>query len=182
MNIKFKNILDCLNYKTHCPFCKEKMALYRSDSYIEYKSEEPRLRFNLSEENAVIIDTITNEVEYQTKKSLFVNTKSKYSIIFEGIKIICQNELCLRYTYIVQIQIDIKNLKINDFGLNTEYILHMDDNEIIYEIKNNYISNSTEYNIYNNDTIKYHKIPLILPDLSNIKKTIDRINNLLIIN
>ena len=176
----FKKISDALNYNKNCPICNEQINFKNKDLIVEYKSIEPRLRFNLSKDNIFYINTINDEVEVCFKKSVFSNLKSNYGILYEPIYMECQNIDCGLYSYILQILVDIKNLKISNILLNSEKVSYEDTDGSLHEVHNNYVNKTTTYIHFLDNKENLISLPIIDLNLKDLKQTIERVKKLLI--
>jgi hypothetical protein len=67
----FDKISQALSYNKNCPICNQAISFKNKDLVLEYQSEEPRLRFNLSKDDVFYINTENDEVEVLFKKSIF---------------------------------------------------------------------------------------------------------------
>lgn len=175
----FDKISKALDYRKVCPVCNHSISFKNKDLIIEYQSDEPRLRFNLSKEDIFYINTKNDDVEVIFKKSIFSNLKS-YAILYEPIYMECQNIDCGLYSYIIQVLVDIKNLKVKKIILNSEKISYEDTDGSLHEIHNNYVNRTTNYNYFFKEKESFVTVPIININLNDLKQTVERVKNLLI--
>ena len=175
--IIFNSISEALGYHKKCPFCDDDLKFKNKDLNIEYNSET-RLRFNLSKNDVFYINTINDEVEVSFKQSIFSKINSSYGILYEPIHLECQSVSCGLYAYIIQILVDLKNLKVIKICLNSERISYEENDCLLHEVTNNYIDNTTTYQLHDLNDIKMIKLPIINIDLNNLKHSIERIKKL----
>jgi hypothetical protein len=97
----------------------------------------------------------------------------------------CRN--CARYHYMLQILVDLTQLRIADVLLNSEHMTLMDDDHMLHHITNVYPSEKTEYH-YNrppsgsadiNDS-ELIKLPIMAMDVERPYKMLERVKNLLV--
>lgn len=184
--IEFKNLDEAFRHHTNCPVCGEKMKA----NYSELHTSDGKtvIVFKLKDD-LIEVDYYGDDVKWFTHEK---NVNPQYVLDFFGISITCDD--CSKYGYTLKICADRTNNKVTSIHLNSESLSIEKDKEL-YEIKNIYSLNRTEY-------IKFTKVeehtevlsmsgwlskrdgtvslPLIPLDLDNPEKTVERIKGLVI--
>lgn len=176
----FKKIRDGINYRTHCPFCKEELFINERDASIVYKNKQPLLKFNLMGDDNLLINLVTEEVFTELRQNISSYGYFNYGVNYHGINIECNNVDCGLYDFTLQIQTNIDKCKINYIILNSERVAIEDDSGILHEIKNIYVNDITEHSYHRESESKTQNLPIIPIDFDNPLKTIQRIKKLII--
>ena len=180
MITKFKKIREGIDYRTHCPFCKEELFINERDAQITYKNKQPILKFNLMGDDILLINIVTEEVMTQLRQNISSYGYFNYGVNYHGINIECVNSDCGLFDFTLQLQTNIDKREINYVLLNSERISFEDESGRLHEIKNIYVNEATEYTFYTESESKTQRIPIIPIDFNNPLKTIQRIKKLIV--
>jgi hypothetical protein len=182
---QFKNLDEALHYHYNCPVCGDVMkAGYSTLLVVDGKTT---ITFKLGDDS-IAIDYYGDDIEWYSER----NTSSQYVLDFFGIGVHC--DLCSKYAFSIRVQADRTKNKVVNICLNSE-TLSIEKGEDLYEIKNIYSLERTEYDKFTkvdiddgtvkmsgyqgrrNGTITFPLIPL---DLKNPEKTLERIKGLIV--
>jgi hypothetical protein len=209
--IDFYTLAAAANYIPDCLLCKSSMSYRDIDAEVQYeydragrRGQRTHLTFtdsNLSYTDKISICLETEVVERETiqndHKSLnsgFVTVSSSLHSTppergdkYLGLGLECKE--CHDYNYMIQIVVDLGDLRIKRLTLNSESVAIRSD-EGLFEIRNAYTTRETHYYFSrhpappgspNTFTIdKQQKLPLIPLDRKDPSKTLKRIRNLLV--
>jgi hypothetical protein len=208
----FTKLSDAYPYREVCPICGHSMSeslfcwdiqndnsysLPLSDSKIRnikvdlYNGD--RLVFNI-DSNTIIEFSITqpmnNTFVYGFKQIPFAFipgvTQPQYTL-YNGI-MLCDHSIdcmyCYRYSYTLTLKININERRIDEAILNSELITLEYDKNNVYEIRNVYTIDKTEYTPINNTKkntgFKTISLPLISNDVADPYDMLNRIKKLLV--
>lgn len=174
---EFKTIIEAVEYRKTCPICNEALIFDSKDVMIDHYSHIGKLCFELMGGDLLFIDHSSQKIEITLNQSSDLlrhyNGLSYYRLGRE-----CK---CCMYDYTLQLQVDMSKQLLYNIVLNSERISHEDSSGILHEIKNIYVTNTTEYTYYDLNYIsKIQKLPIISLDLNNIQEAINKIQKLLI--
>lgn len=170
---QFNNLLDALNYHTHCPLCQSEL---QSDKYTNSK-QKILLEFL---GNSIYIDTTSQDIEIVKDQSI-ADHPSCNGTLGQSMKIECNK--CHMYSFVIQIWIDLTKLIINRIILNSEMVSWEGNRNILHEIVLLHSTNKTRYSYYNpNPNMDDGQVflPLINIDVSNPKDAVERVRKLIV--
>jgi hypothetical protein len=208
MKHKFKNLRDAINFRSHCPFCAERLVV--GDRYAEQKTtfdiegknlvrivwrtqDNEEMIFDVDSGFVEILYKFSNDYLIYTGVDAVVNRGRPARRIYDGhlyesMKFICQS--CNAYEYMIQICIDMSDRFINEIVLNHEGFCWQDTNDFVHQVKSIYTYDKTQYRYFpKGDKIyldgvhveeKSIDLPLILLNLDEPEKTIQRIKTLVL--
>lgn len=176
----FKKIREGINYFRRCPFCKHELFINENGLDVKYKNRQPLLKFNLIDKDLLYINIDTEEITTELHQNISSHGYFHYGTNYQGINIECFNYDCGLFDFTLQLQINVEQSTINYIMLNSERISFEDSSGNLYEVKNIYSTNITEYTSYSNDLAKTEKLPLVPIDFKNPEHTIRRIKKLII--
>lgn len=202
-SLDFESLTSALEYVTNCPMCHTQLTVQDDDP--RFCSMVDGELFNSSRTysikiplhgksvsiihilNSSYIDFIGSNDRLYTKHAI-ANSNSNFLHHILGVQVGCPNKNCGSYYYTFNFTINDVNSKIADFSvvtnitLNHEYII-FEDGDTNYEILSSYASNITKYMVTSKDHYldkKTIEIPFIKLDLDSPKKTLEKVQNLII--
>jgi len=112
------------------------------------------------------------------KSPINVDYDIRDGILMQGHRVDCKN--CMQYAYTLQLRFDIYEMIVECAILNSEFI-SVEEGEDVYEIRNVYTMNKTEYSHINrkkrHDTLQ---LPLVSESMAKPEDVLNRIKKLLI--
>lgn len=174
-------------FTTHeaCPFCKS--FIQQGYTSIEDVNGETIVSFSFSG-TKLVTDLHNKIIEYTTDSGLqnisaqhmgtaYIMTKQS-TVSYEYVKVVGSCYECGCYSYTLQMRVNLKEGTIESIALNSE-VFCIEQGKTLYEIKNNYASKYTKYDVFSND-LDPITLPLIPMDITNPIKTLERIKTLVI--
>lgn len=176
---------DYLYSIDHCTFNIQKplqVTLRNGNSdniVLDIKSEKIiSMSITQSDEYQPIYSIGSPNPVYIAKPPSQINYDIRDGILMQGHRIDCNS--CYQYAYTLQLRLDLKNLIVETVILNSEFV-SIEKGENVYEIRNVYTMNKTEYShIENKKRHETLQLPLISNDMSNPNEVLGRIQKLLI--
>jgi hypothetical protein len=172
---QFNNLLDAINFQTHCPLCQGEL---QSNCYVNSK-QKIALEFL---GNSYYIDVATENIELIVDSDvLLLKSINSYGLLGFSMSIECSD--CHMYSFMIQIWVNFKNLSITKIILNSERVSWEDEVDVLHEIISGHSTNNTKYSYYgSNDSIDDGQIilPFIPIDVSNPKDAVARIKKLIV--
>lgn len=190
---QFFSLNEAFSHQNDCPFCHA--IITRGYASITMNGGETLVEFSIGK-STMIFDYNSGDLrEYRQNNSLqevtthsypvYASNGSAHSLSNAGKQLFgvyCSCNQCGQYGYTLQLHVEMGPNKIVGIFLNSE-TLSFEKNDFLYEIRNVYSSDKTEYKVFNNDKgseTKTLTLPLIPMDLSNPDKTLERIKTLAI--
>ena len=186
----FDYLENAIKYRQNCPVCKDKMHL--SNCYEDIVSNTISLtdfEFDIvisKNNNKIVSFTERRDIQFMydisgnivdSIPSRNYGIKSVNGSLYKAISIECKK--CDQYYYVIQMIIDINNICIKELKLNSETLSIDKLGKNTYEIKNNYITEKTQFQSFVLGNDKFMELPLIPLDLDNPSKTITKIQSLI---
>lgn len=197
---RFYSFIAGLTHYTKCPLCNKEMEINDRDlvERVEYPTGHSYQRFSFyltkGSDDTLIINPETETVEIKfSRRNNFSATYTGHvgqyagqgyspvtysGMFYHGLSISCSS--CCRFSYALQIHIDLTEGRIVGTYLNSETI-SVEEGTNVHEIKNVYSMDKTEYACFPKDgSSKKSSIPLIPLNIEDPKETVSRIRKLLI--
>jgi hypothetical protein len=186
---QFNSLLEGLNYHIKCPACQgaidiadDKHRALMSEINLYHNNEQVLLCYELIDGDLVIIDKRNDDIDFIIRNNLNYNYHTNsFALTLE-----CYNReknRCL-FGYELLCRFDSINHKLYDICLVSEQFSIENKENKLCLIKSNYQENYTKYTtgIFSSPGLdgKSIKIPLVDIDFKNIKKTMEKIENLLV--
>ena len=205
---RFYTLLDAINYQTDCPICHKKLRI--NDRHAELKvrwrlgaHQEQTLVWKLADSDELIVNLQNNHIEMIQKTAKmtpvyevgsisphYIGAPIYDGILYERLGVECDS--CCQYSFLIRVQVDVGRGVFTDIQLNSEYLTIDSAKGTVYEIKNVYTTEETEFTILGN-VVRYPTfgriyssdkkrltLPLIPIDLQNPEKTLERIKTLVL--
>ncbi len=172
----FHSINEAINQRSDCPYCKCQMQISSKDLTI--KNAKRNIIFKLLGKDLLSIDLDSEKIDIITNEESEDHIKYKYNgINYERLILECYD--CCQYSYTLQLKIDTSQLKVVNVVLNSEFF-SVEENNILYEIKNNYSKSNTSFSYYVEDECKSYSLPLVTLDVDNPLQSLNKIKKLII--
>jgi hypothetical protein len=204
---QFENLMEAVTYHRFCYACN---IILDHNLQLNIDPNECVYKWNLSDnvdsevDEWVTINAYSNDIVYfeQSRRAkyeideIFHNKynstisggptkytkKSRlYGTLYESIHIQCGK--CAKFSYTIQVVLDLMQNRCAGIFLNSEHICYVDDKHYMHGIRNHYALSETCYNFTTPDGISNKKnivVPLIPVDLKNPAETVARIKKLAI--
>src|SRR5580692_7654061 len=125
---QFSTVREALLLHPKCPFCRDYLTVKDSESsMLSYSTR--KITFP-SIGDRVTVDCDTNEVTVTKEKR-----RTYIGFLYEGVSPVCHS--CKKFSYTIQIIIDLKNVKLEAINLNSEKIV-VYDSKGTHEVRNVY--------------------------------------------
>lgn len=190
---QFSCLNEAFSHQNDCPFCHA--IITRGYASITMNGGETLVEFSIGK-LTMTLDYNSGELrEYKNTSSfqevvtksypVYASNGSAHSVSPSGKQLFgvyCSCNQCGRYTYTLQIHIDMGLSKIVGIFLNSETLCFEEESNL-YEIRNVYSSEKTEYKVFDNDAVSETKtlnLPLIPLDRSDPNKTLERVKTLVL--
>jgi hypothetical protein len=196
----FHNLTQALEYRIDCPFCGSLMEINDRDlagqqyNFDAHRGSTRTLEFTFSSsrDDLIRIELPSERIEMQMDsncnylQSVGSNLGTVYPKPFFNGNIYCKLSKdctkCCQYEYVLQLRFIIidKQISLDIVILNSES-MSVEDNDMLHEIKNIYVTEKTEYSYFSKDgSNKHSSFPLIPMDLDNPENMVSRLRKLLI--
>lgn len=194
----FSCLDEAFHHQNTCPFCDK--VITRGYTQISFNGGETLVEFSLYKAS-ITLDYHSGEIrEYSTAPAFQEIATRSYPVYScngsaqsatragkELFRVICNCNDCGKYAYVLQVHVDMDLKKVIGIFLNSE-TFSFEKGSHLYEVKNIYATNKTEYSSFTNYELDEAKpsdkqsitLPLIPMDLSNPEKTLERIKTLIV--
>lgn len=174
---QFNNLLDAINFHTHCPLCQTEMC---TDKYTNSK-QKIALEFLGNVNEIMYIDVATQDIEFVLSDDMLPFKNNKNGTLGQSFTMECDD--CHMYCFSIQVWIDLSKQVISRIILNSERLSWEDENNVLHEIVTMHSVNKTKYSYIcpgepEEDGII--TLPLIPIDVYNPKDAVDRIRKLIV--
>ncbi|CAB4196589.1 hypothetical protein UFOVP1290_109 [uncultured Caudovirales phage] len=193
---QFNKLVDAISYYKLCPICDSDLSINDKNLLYEYniKDLSKRLAFELSShsDDILFVNPITEEVELVVGtrsptiirgKQIFVKSTPNY-YVYSGVfanALTIECSFCCKFSYVLQVWVDLTENKISGIYLNSENILYEDKNNIVHEIKISFATKKLRYSCFDVDGSEKHaELPIIPVNINNLEDAVARIKRLLI--
>ena len=169
-----------MTYRKKCPFCNSSLHVSDQDLAEPFSFKKKKIHIPLLGDDTLVIDILTEEIEIKLKQSIFAMGYYNYNGLAYG-RIQCECVSCCLYYFVVQIQINMSDKKIENILLNSEFLSFESEDGTLHEINNIYTLDKAEYKYYNfNGESKQLDFPIIDINFNKPKQTIDKLQKLII--
>lgn len=171
----FNSLQEAIKYKINCPSCNSTLDIDQANDIMSI--DEKSIGFSLLDKDILYINYTNSllKIKKNDKKNS-LGVKYKYSgLSYHKLNIACN---CGMFEFFLKITVDLTNLLLKSISLNSERI-SVEHENMLYEIHNNYSINSTNYTYYINDEAKKQNLPLVILDLDNPLRSLNKLKKLL---